>query len=552
MIEGSTKNETSAYIDWEDVLSSDKELWEDSKRRAEEGPRVLLPSSIGSHRSVVTLDGLLAVALTLKGAKVEFLLCDGQLPGCEVDIYETNIHDLDKFSQEGNSKSLCKDCFKKGYDTYLGLGLTVHRYSDFLSEEEIKKSKEMAAELKREEIRSYLCDGIRVGEQSYAGVMRFLIKGSVDETPAMDKVLRRYVEGGIRTKWVLDKVLEKNDYTSISFHHGIYVPQGVIGEVARKANVPVVNWSVAYKSQCFIFSHDNHYHLTKLLEPVSKWENIHWTEERANRIKDYLKSRINGSRDWVKYNENPRENKSEVEKELGVDFSKPCVALLTNVTWDAQIVYPSKAFPDMLEWIYETIEYFSTRKELQLIIRVHPAEIRGTMLSRENAKNKIRERFEKIPDNVFIIGPESTISTYMLTDICNATLIYGTKTGVEIAAVGSQVIVAGEAWIKNKGISIDVSTREMYLEELDKLPYLEAMDSKKVERALKYAYDYFFRTIIKINSITPFMDKPGYTVEKLNLKGIEQGSDPGLDAVCRGILEKADFRYDELNDKEET
>ncbi len=35
--------------------------------------------------------------------------------------------------------------------------------------------------------------------------------------------------------------------------------------------------------------------------------------------------------------------------------------------------------------------------------------------------------------------------------LCDAVLIYGTKTGVELSSRGIPVVVAGEAWVRGKG-----------------------------------------------------------------------------------------------------
>ena len=44
--------------------------------------RVLIPTCVGGHIAMTHVESVLAVALTLRGADVEFLLCDGALPAC--------------------------------------------------------------------------------------------------------------------------------------------------------------------------------------------------------------------------------------------------------------------------------------------------------------------------------------------------------------------------------------------------------------------------------------------------------------------------------------
>ena len=105
----------------------------------------------------------------------------------------------------------------------------------------------------------------------------------------------------------------------------------------------------------------------------------------------------------------------------------------------------------MLEWLVQTCEYFATRPDLQLLIRVHPAEISGFPPSRQPILGELRKRLPTLAPNIIVVPPESGMSTYALMSLCNAAIIYGTKMGVELTSVGLPVIVAGEAWIRNKG-----------------------------------------------------------------------------------------------------
>jgi len=88
--------------------------------------------------------------------------------------------------------------------------------------------------------------------------------------------------------------------------------------------------------------------------------------------------------------------------------------------------------------------------------------------------------------------PESRISTYVTMLQCNAVILYGTKTGVELTSVGMPVIVGGEAWIRNKGITFDASSPAEYFELLDRLPFPTRMDETTIRRARMYAYHFFF------------------------------------------------------------
>jgi hypothetical protein len=76
-----------------------------------------------------------------------------------------------------------------------------------------------------------------------------------------------------------------------------------------------------------------------LEEPTATWEQMEWNSEMESEILSYLKSRWQGTRDWIWFHEKPEEEIAVIAAQLGVDFSKPCIGLLTNVMWDAQLHY---------------------------------------------------------------------------------------------------------------------------------------------------------------------------------------------------------------------
>jgi hypothetical protein len=109
--------------------------------------------------------------------------------------------------------------------------------------------------------------------------------------------------------------------------------------------------------------------------------------------------------------------------------------------------------------------------------------------------------------------------------------------------MGIPVIVAGEAWIRNKGITLDATSVSDYFRLLDTLPLKERLEEKAINRARKYAYHFFFRRMIPLEIIEPRKGNPPYTVRLTGLKDLAPGRSVGLDIICEGILNKADFIY---------
>jgi hypothetical protein len=506
------------------------------KEAARLGPRVLIATSLGGHEFATTVESALAVALTLRGANVDVLLCDGVLPACQLSKLANLAPEQVGIERP---QPRCTSCRAAGDDAFSPLGLTVHHLGEFLTPEQRSAAREMARSVPLSDLGEFRVDGLAVGEHALAGALRYFAVGSLDAETSSEQVLRTYVEAALLTATALDDLLARIDYDVACFHHGIYVPQGPIGEQCRKQGIRVVNWNPAYRRSCFIFSHGDTYHHTMLSEPVETWEDMVWDDERERTVMEYLGSRAAGTNDWIWFHERPTDDIAEFVERIGLDANRSWIGLLTNVMWDARLHYPSNAFPDMLDWVLKTIDYFARRPELQLIIRAHPGEVRGQVPSRQPIADEIRRAYPVLPANVFVIEPDDPISTYALMARCNVALIYNTKTGIELSAMGTPVIVAGEAWIRGKGFSTDITCAADYFDALNRLPLPHRLNDQLVDRARKYAFHVFFRRMIEL----PFFDSDGFSPRlKIDaLTDLDAGRFPGLDVICDGIMNGKPF-----------
>jgi hypothetical protein len=528
---------------WRELIESDRDLWRKSLARAETGPRVLVATSVGGFNAVTIVESLLGVALTLRGAQVRFLLCDADLPAC-LHVNWKKLPDPTVVRDYTMAQGLCQGCIGRGRGFYGETGLPLSTFGDFLRAEDREEARRLAQTMSLDEIAAYEPDGLKIGEQAKAGALRFLSRGQLPDDETGDWTLRRYFEAALLSRVAVERAVDDFKPDVAVFHHGIYIPQGVIGEIARKRSVRVVNWQVAYRKKCFIFSHHETYHHTLLSEPTAGWENMPWSPHIEETIDNYLRSRWYGTNDWIWFHNQPKHDASAIAAELGIDFGKPTVTLLTNVFWDAQLHYRANAFKDMLDWLLQSIEYFARRPDLQAVIRIHPAEIRGAIPSRQKLTDEIAARYPTLPPNVFIVPPESDVSTYVLCESSDAVVIYGTKTGVELTARGIPVIVAGEAWIRNKGMTLDAVSPEAYFRLLDELPLRRRLDEATVARAKRYAFHFFFRRFVPLEFVEPAQGSLPYTLRLDSLKDLLPAKDPGLDVLCEGILKGREFVYE--------
>lgn len=516
--------------------------WSEAKAAAH-GPKVLVASSVGAHMAANTLDSTLAVALTLRGAEMHGLLCDRVLPAC-LACEMTWWPDQEHFIAHGPQRTLCGPCFRPARSMWSDLGLTLQLIGKHISEEERAAAWRLANETKETDLDDLEYLGVRVGMHARSAALRYLAIGEFEHEPNALPVRRRFLAAALIATKSLDRLFAKERYDVCIAHHGLYVPQGLFVDLARKHGVRLVTWNIAYRSGSFVFSHDDSYHFTLMDEPTGVWDAMAWSPRLQQELDAYMESRAVGSKDWVSYHDGSGRSIPEIEAVFGIDFRKPTVTAFTNILWDAQVLYASNAFPNMLDWLVETIRYFAKRSDLQLVIRVHPAEVQNSVKSRQTVVEELARLVPKLPPNVFVVPPTASANSYALARASNAAIIYGTKMGVELAYMGVPTIVAGESWARNKGITLDATSREDYFALLDRLPFEPSLDQAARLRAARYAFHFFFRRTIPFE----FFDVqkgawPPFKLRLEDLQPLRQGKSRGLDIVCDGILKGTPFIY---------
>lgn len=528
--------------EWRALLAHDRDAWADARAAAAGGPRVLVPTMLGGLAHAGVVESTLAVALTLRGAVVEFALCDGGLGACQLAVHGATIP-ADRLAAGELDRALCGACDAVGRRIFDGLDLPVHRLSDLLDNADLAAATAEAAAVPLDAVAAYTPDGLPLGEHALAGALRFFAAGTLADQPHGEAVLRRYLRASRLTARATARLVAGRRIDRAVLHHGIYVPQGVVRAVLARAGVPLATWNPGYRRNCFIFSHGDSYHHTMLDEPASAWSGRALDRDDRAMLASYLRSRLDGGRDWIWFHEAPEQRLQAFAARTGVDLDRPVVGVFTNVMWDARLHFRSSAYADQIDWLEDTVAWAAGRPDLQLVIRVHPAEIRGTVRSRQRLADALRHRVGRLPRNVVLVPPDDPVSSYALAALCRPVLVFGTKAAIEFAAAGLDVVTVGDAWTRGKQVSRDPADARAYRRLLETLP-AEAPAPARLERARRYAHHVFLRRMVPLPLFEPTGEDPPLRPVFDGLDALRPGADPGLDVVCDGILHGTPFLYD--------
>ena len=495
--------------------------------------KILIAPIVNADQTLICLHSLLGVALSLKGCKVNYLVCDMILPACTNAI--NHVIGEENFLKYG-PKKVCNSCYDCSHTLFTQLDSDFLKLSNYLIEADFNKAENLSNSLSIEQIINFKEDGVNIGEHCLAGALRFYGIGNIELKKNSLFVLRKYFKSAILTKIAFENALSVEKYDCVIVDHGLYIPQGIITEVSNKKGIPTkVMWQ-GYKENSLLISDKITYHKSLITEKEKDWKDYIFDEKKKIKLLDYLKERNSGLTDWFSFNKNPDMNWEKFKKENNIN-KKNIYTLMTNVIWDAQLKFEQNIFKDQMEWIITTLKFFEDKKDCNLLIRVHPAEIRGDVPSDQKIRDEIKKNYGQLPEHIKIINPENKFSSYKLGTESNAILVYSTKLSFELPCFGKNVIVCGEAFGKNKGFTHDPKSIDDYLTLLNQLPFKKELDDSKTSLAQKYTYHFFFRRSMFLNSIEKVENQyPPFKLKDDFVKLFNNKKDPGLEKACESIL----------------
>tara|TARA_A100001015_G_C15034086_1_gene734954 strand:+ start:398 stop:2005 length:1608 start_codon:yes stop_codon:yes gene_type:complete len=522
---------------WAKIIKNKNNLIKENHKKNFKNKKILIATSTGGNKFATHFESLVSLALFIKGYDIEFLLCDGALKAClQAEFGQISKNELIK----NDMKKLCKSCFSEGFNAMKGLGFKINYYSDFIIKEDKKFILEKIDLLKFNEVREYEVDKIKIGLHSHANLLRFLAAGDAKESKSNNIILKKFLYSSYITKFVIERILNSKKFYKLFFHHAIYVPQGIIADITKKHGIDFFCWSQTNKNRSIEFAKNNNNITKHIFDKDFKWLDKKLSKNEEKEIyAEFNKKKNSKNSDWINYvDDNEKNNElKDFLKKNEIENKSNNVCLFTNLIWDAEVLYPNDIFSSMSNWVYETIKYFQKRTELNLIIRVHPAELKAAFRSVDTVKNFLDKNFNNLGSNIFIINADSPINSYKLADYCSLNLVYSSRVSYELSAMGHNVLLAGSAFVRNKKVTIDPVDKDEYFELLNKFPNnFPLMSDIRKENALKYAYYYLNEHSIEIQSFKENGNKwPPFDISKNLIQDLIHNKDAGISKIINKI-----------------
>jgi hypothetical protein len=477
------------------------------------GPRVL----VVSLRAWVVHSGYEAVfahALRLRGATTALLTCGGGLPICEVGW---------------GRRVAPRACDRCAYftDHFAGAAQIEHyRLAD-----ELSWAPDPARAPASAPAQDLSLEALGLVDHSVAWIARSAdpaadpdgaeIAGDfrVTETAVADAAER------ILDRFAPDVVLAVN---------GLFAEERIIGDVARRRGIRVCSYEIGVRGGTLLYNQNGPAALFDTDELWTQTRDRALVPKQDAMLERLLDDRAAGVGAHETYFDSI-ERSDDLRARLGVERGQRVISLFTNVTWDSACLRRHVSYPSMLAWLESAVRIARELPDVALVIRVHPADAKWG--SRDDPHEALTRSLGALPPNVRIVGSTEALDSYAIVAISDTVLSYSTTVGLEAAARGRPVVVAGAVHYRGRGFTWDIeSDDELRAAMAD--PRL-AMTDEQVALARRYAFGFFFRWMVPFRPMEVAVGKIGSVTT--DAADLEPGRDPYLDFACDRILDGGPF-----------
>jgi hypothetical protein len=336
-----------------------------------------------------------------------------------------------------------------------------------------------------------------------------------------------------------NKVFSLHDPDTVVIFNGLQYPEAVVRWISIQRNIRVITHEVNLQPFSAFFT-DGQATIYPMIIP----DDFQLTNEQDQILDSYLATRFKGEfkmagvKFWSSMDQLPEDFLS-----FSREF-KAIVPVFTNVIFDTSQAYANTLFKDMFDWLDLVIKKASQHPEILFVIRAHPDEMRKGNSSQESVMGWAEDRGADKYQNIRLIGPDETLSSYELIQRSKFTLVYNSSIGLEATLLGAAVLCAGRARYTQYPTVFYPASRKEYDATLESFLVNDRIQipDEFYNYARKFLYYQLYRASLPFDAFLLEHPTPGYVqIKNLSWKDFRLGKSPVLDCVVSGINDGSEF-----------
>ena len=488
--------------------------------------KILFGPSFSIQESNIALDRVIATKLEYMGCEVVPMYCDG------IQDTECNVWGGD-WKDNQNFKTVCKRCQLSSQKMWKSHKNSLVKLSEFIDLKKRKREIEKSLDrLNLERLVNFVDDGINYGQLAKDILVNSKLVASEKLVSKASSLMKSHIKNLILLKESYTQVIKQLRPDRVISNDSYYGMWKVLEIICIKNSIPFYS-QYPITLDRMVIKHNGSAVDFDFYDSWQKFCKKSLTQSEEKQIDNWLK----GKRSFQLDTTRPDKNTAKDPALSMIDTGKPTIVIAANVIWDLSALNKQIIFSDMINWINETIEWFDSKTEFQLIIKPHPGEvIKGMPKTNETVEYGIYSRYTKLPDNVHLLKPDTHLSSNEIMKKFNVrgVAVHTTTVGFEYPIYGIPSITTARSPYRGLGFTIDPIYKKDYFKSLNLLLSnpKKKVNKSKIKLAKKFIKFYQFHYFSKLNI---FQGLPVEFADDFENK-ILNGDGP-LDYICKKIID---------------
>ena len=488
--------------------------------------KILFGPSLSIQQSSIALDRVVSAKLEHMGCEVVPMYCDA------IQDTACNVWGGD-WIEKKSFKEVCIKCEQYSQKMWKPYKNSLIKLSQFIDLKKRKSEIEKSLDhLNLELLVNFTDDGMNYGQLAKDILVNNQLVASIKLVPKADLLMKTHIKNLILLKESYTQVIKQLRPDRVISNDSYYGMWKVLETICIKNSIPFYS-QYPITLDRMVIKHNGSAVDFDFKDNWQEFSKKSITQFEEKQIDNWLEGKRGLFLDSTKSYKNSPED-SAVSR---IDKGKPTILIAANVIWDLTALNKQIIFSDMINWITETIEWFNSKNEFQLIIKPHPIEISKIIPNtNETVAAGIYSLFKKLPQNVHLLKPDTHFSSNEMIkkfDIRGVS-VHSTTVGFEYPIYGIPSITTAKSAYRELGFTIDPVNKSEYFE---KMLYLlsgekKIVDPSQILLAKKFLKFYRFHYFSKLNIFQGLPVEFAHDFENKILNG-----DGPLDYICKKIID---------------
>jgi hypothetical protein len=453
---------------------------------------------------------------------------------------------LNIFSSNEKKHKVCIKCNRN--KSFISEKFKFKQYdiNNFITIEQEKEINQIMVDLEPENYNNVIVRGIPVGNISQYELILWYKQYDGYKNDEHEKNHRQNIIYTIKTIFAADQIFDCFNPDAVITYNNLYSVNNAFSACATKRNILIYNMeaglNIAHRlNTLLVYSRDLGNYITKQKKVWSIFKNIPCNKNVAKLVGDHFNELLKGN-NWFVYS-SASKGFMNIKEIFNIN-SKQRIVVAVLSSYDeiiaaenAGCTYPyNSIYKTQEDWIKDLIHYFKERKDLFLVIRVHPREFpnkRESNLSQHALT--LKSILANLPTNISVNWPNQNLSIYDLAEEAEVFLNAWSSVGKEMSLLGLPVIFYTDCSTYSTDIGFLAKTKDEYFSMID-IAIEQGWDFEIIRKSFRWqAFELYYNT---------FDISDSYNYKEISLNQYFRRS---INIIFRQILPYWREYYDFLN-----